>query len=213
VQLVIAKGYEFPGYPFIYGGSLEGYLFPDTYLIARGTDPQGVVGKMLDAFRRKVLERRRARLEDAISVRFGLGQDAFALGLNNILTMASLVEREARIPKDRPIIAAVLWNRLAKNMKLEVCASVSYKPGESRENKSKIYIADTKADTPYNTYVHVGLPPGPICNPGLAAIDAVLSPARTDYLYYVAKPDGSHVFSRTFQEHEKAKNAIGNGKL
>jgi UPF0755 protein len=96
-------------------------------------------------------------------------------------------------------------------MRLEVDATVSYRPGESKENKDRILYSDLAASSPYNTYRNGGLPPTPICNPGVAAVEAVLSPAQVDYLFYVAKPDGSHVFSRTFEEHVKAKNAIRNG--
>jgi UPF0755 protein len=105
----------------------------------------------------------------------------------------------------------VLYNRLRKNMRLEVDATVSYAPGDSRGNKGRVYFSDLKSGSPYNTYRHFGLPPGPICNPGLAAIRAAMNPAQADYLYYVARPDGSHVFTRTLQEHDHARNAIRNG--
>lgn len=208
VRLAITRGYEFSKYAFVYGNNLEGYLFPDTYLVARGTDTHGIIEKMLDAFEMKVASPLGTEIESVARKRFGLGSQAFAEGLNKILTLASLVEREAKMPADRPLVAAVLWNRLAKNMRLEVDATVSYRPGESRHNKGKIYYSDLEIESPYNTYKHTGLPPAPICNPGLASIKAVLDPANVDYLYYVARPDGSHVFSRTFEEHVKAKNAI-----
>ena len=215
VRLAITGVYQFPAYPFTHPHSLEGYLFPDTYLVARGIDPQGIIVKMLDAFEVKVITALRPEIEEAIDQRFGLAPDSFPLGLHKILTLASLVEREAKIEKDRPLIAAVLWNRLARDMKLQVDATVTYSPGESRENKDRVYHKDLENGSPYNTYEHSGLPPGPICNPGLESIKAVLDPAGVDYLYYVAKQDGSHVFSRTHEEHQAAKNAIksaaGNG--
>ena len=211
LRLALTQGYGFPRYSFIYGHNLEGYLFPDTYLIARGTEPRGIIEKMLDAFDRKVVGVYRADIEGAIQRRFGLGPQAFVEGLHKILTVASLVEREAKIAKDRPLIAAVIYNRLKKDMRLEVDATVSYAPGDSRENKERVWYDDLKSDSPYNTYRSSGLPPGPICNPGLAAIKAALNPARADYLYYVARPDGSHVFSRTLEEHNLAKSAIRNG--
>jgi UPF0755 protein len=211
LRLALTQGYEFPRYTFVHGHNLEGYLFPDTYLIARGTEPRGIIEKMLDAFDRKVATSHRADIERAIQRRFGLGPQEFAEGLRNLLTVASLVEREAKIAKDRPLIAAVLYNRLKKGMRLEVDATVGYIPGDSRENKEKVWYEDLKSQSPYNTYQRLGLPPGPICNPGLASIEAALNPAQADYLYYVAKPDGSHVFSRTPQEHNRAKNAIRNG--
>ncbi len=208
VRLAITRGYEFSKYAFVPGNNLEGYLFPDTYLIARGTDPHGIIEKMLDAFEVKVALPLGTEIESVAKKRFGLGNRAFVEGLKRILILASLVEREAKTPKDRPLVAAVLWNRLARNMRLEVDATVSYFPGESRHNKDKIYYSDLEINSPYNTYKYKGLPPTPICNPGVASIKAVLNPANVDYLYYVARPDGSHVFSRTFEEHVKAKNAI-----
>ncbi len=211
LRIALTQGYEFPGYPFIYGDNLEGYLFPDTYLIARDARAQGIIEKMLEAFDRKVVGPCREGIERAIELRFGLGAGEFAKGLHKILIVASLVEREAKIAKDRSLIAAVIYNRLRKGMRLEVDATVSYIPGDSRGNKSEIWYEDLRSDSPYNTYRHAGLPPGPICNPGLAAIRAALEPASVDYLYYVAKPDGSHVFSRTLEEHDRAKNRIRSG--
>jgi UPF0755 protein len=211
VRLAIEQGYEFPRYTFTHGSNLEGYLFPDTYLVSRGTNPRVIVDKMLQTFERKVVSACRSRIESAIRNRPELKGSSFAEGLHKILVLASMVEREARIPRDRPLIAAVLWNRLGRHMRLEVDATVSYRPGESKENKDRILYSDLAASSPYNTYRNGGLPPTPICNPGVAAVEAVLSPAQVDYLFYVAKPDGSHVFSRTFEEHVKAKNAIRNG--
>ncbi len=213
LALALKRGYEFPMRRFIHSDSLEGYLFPDTYLVDRVAGPRQIIDRMLDAFEKKALAPRRERIEQVIAARFRLGPRSLAEGLHRILTLASLVEREARIGRDRPIIAAVLWNRLKKDMRLEVDATVTYRPGESRGNKEKTYYTDLHNDSDYNTYRRGGLPPGPICNPGTASIDAVLNPAQVDYLYYVAKKDGSHVFSRTFEEHVKAKNAIESGTL
>ncbi|MEN6355470.1 MAG: endolytic transglycosylase MltG [Armatimonadota bacterium] len=211
VRLVLNQTYQFPDYSFVYGSSLEGYLFPDTYLIARGTDAQGITRKMLDTFDQKVIKPNRSEIEQVIRNRFGLGKQSFAEGLNKLLIVASMIEREAKVSKDRSLISAVLWNRLAKGMRLEVDATVTYSPGESTDNKDKIYYGDLHKDSPYNTYTHAGLPAGPICNPGLASIKAAMHPANVDYLYYVARPDGSHHFSRTFEEHVAAKNAIKDG--
>lgn len=212
LDLALHRGLEFSEYPFICTPSIEGYLFPDTYLLDKGAGARGVIAKMLDAFETKVLTPSHERIENAIRKRFGYGPDRFAQGLHKVLTVASLIEREAKVPGDRALISAVLWNRLAKNMRLEVDATVTYRPGESRENKNRIYHGDLRADSEYNTYKHFGLPPGPICSPGVAAIQAALAPADVDYLYYVAKPDGSHVFHRTFEEHVKAKNYIRSAK-
>jgi UPF0755 protein len=213
LDLALRPGYGFFNRTFAHGSSLEGYLFPDTYLIDRVSGTREIVEKMLDAFEKKALEPRRARIEEVIAARFHLGPASLPEGLHRILTLASLVEREAKVDRDRPLIAAVLWNRLKKNMRLEVDATISYRPGESTTNKERTYLRDLRTDSDYNTYRRSGLPPGPICNPGVAAIDAVLDPSQADYLYYVAKPDGSHVFSRTFEEHVKAKNDIASGKL
>jgi len=166
---------------------------------------------MLDTFSQKVLDPNRAEIKRVIAARFGLGEDGFALGLHKVLTVASLIEREAKVRSDRPKIAAVIWNRLAEGMKLDINATVSYSLGESRANKKQLTHADLTNDSPYNTYVHAGLPPAPICNPGLASIRAALDPATSDALYYVAKPDGSHVFSRTLEEHDAARKAIREG--
>ena len=109
-----------------------------------------------------------------------------------------MVEREARVPEERPMIAGVYVSRLARDMLLQCDATVQYALGE---HKSRLLYRDLKVASPYNTYVHKGLPPGPIASPGLASLEAALSPAETDYLYYVAGPDGAHVFSRTYEEH------------
>ena len=211
LRMALTGNQEFTQFSFLEGDNLEGYLFPDTYLITRGTDARGIVEKMLDAFEKKVARSHRGAIEQAIQKRFGLGPASFDEGLHKLLTVASLVEREAKIPKDRPLIAAALYNRLQKRMRLEVDATVSYVPGDSRGNKDRVYHSDLESGSPYNTYRQFGLPPGPICNPGLAAIKAAMDPAKVDYLYYVTKPDGSHVFTCTLQEHDHAKNAIRNG--
>lgn len=213
LRIAMDQGEDFSSYPFIMKPSLEGYLFPDTYLIARGTDPEGIIKKMLDTFERKVIIKLGTDIEETINTRFGAGEDNLLQGTQKILILASLVEREAKVDKDRPLIAAVLWNRLNKNMRLEVDATISYTPGESTDNMSRVRYADLNSSSPYNTYRHFGLPPGPICNPGLAAIKAVMNPAQVDYLFYVAKKDGSHEFSRTFEEHKAKKAAIRNGRL
>ena len=213
LRFALTKGYDFPEHPFIYRHNLEGYLFPDTYLIPRDSYPDSIINQMLKTFDDKVIAPNREEIRHVIMLRFKMGDGSFEEGLQRILTMASLVEREAKLSQDRPMIAAVLWNRLSKRMRLEVDATVSYRPGESTQNKGRVFYSDLESDSPYNTYKHYGLPPAPICNPGLASIKAVLHPAAMDALFYVAKKDGSHVFSKTFQEHLKVKNAIKNGRL
>jgi len=211
VTAAISDGGTLGEYSFLVDGNLEGYLFPDTYLIPRDSNADSIIRQMLGTFQRKVVKSLRREIGATIRNRFKLGRADFAEGLRRLLTMASLVEREAKIPKDRSMVAAVLWNRLAKGMKLEVDATLSYVPGESTDNKDHVYYRDLGVDSPYNTYRHAGLPLGPICNPGLASIKAVMEPAKVDYVYYVAKPDGSHIFTRTLEEHLAAKKAIKNG--
>lgn len=213
LSLTTSGNDHFPAYSFLYGGSLEGYLFPDTYLIERGSSTDDDIRKMLDTFNKKVVRAHKPEIEQVIRKRFGLDEYGFAEGLNKIITIASMVEREARVPADRPKIAAVIFNRLAKSMKLDIDATVTYRLGQSRGNKARVFYSDLAVDSPYNTYKHAGLPPAPICNPGLASIKAVLEPASIDSLYYVAKKDGSHVFSTTLQQHDAAVKAIKEGKL
>lgn len=213
LALTIDSSYRLTRTTFVYGRNLEGYLFPDTYLVERGEGADAIVRMMLDTFRRKVVEPNRAEIRRVSRQKFGLGDDDFELGLHKLLIVASLIEREAKVPGDRPKISAVIWNRLAKGMKLEIDATVSYTLGESRANKANLTYADLASASPYNTYAHAGLPVAPICNPGLASIKAALEPAPIDSLYYVAKPDGSHVFTKTLEQHNAAKQAIKDGKL
>jgi UPF0755 protein len=171
-------------------GSLEGFLFPDTYAVPAGTSEKTVISEMLRSFESKVTKP------------FATDIAKSGMSLDQIVTLASLIEREAKVPSDRPLISAVLRNRLRKNMRLECDATVLYALGK---HKQRVYFKDLEVDSPYNTYRNAGLPPGPIANPGLDSIKAAMHPANVDYLYYVARPDGSHIFSRTFEEHQRAK--------
>jgi UPF0755 protein len=177
-------------------GSLEGYLFPATYVIEYGTDAPGIADQMVDAFEQRITQGMAA---DLVRSRRPLSQ---------IVTVASLIEREARVAKDRPLIASVIYNRLQKGMRLQIDATVLYALGR---HKSRVTLQDLKVDSPFNTYRHAGLPPHPICNPGEASVRAALRPAKTHYLYYVARPDGSHVFTRTYAEHLQAIRALRGG--
>ena len=170
--------------------TLEGYLFPDTYHFAAGTPAKTIVETMLMNFSTRYARPYQHEITQS-------GRDLHAL-----VTLASLIEREARVPEDRARIAGVLENRLKRNMKLEVDATVLYALGHHKE---KVYFKDLKIDSPYNTYRYKGLPPGPIANPGLPCLDAATKPETNDYLYYVARPNGSHLFSQTLAEHEAAK--------
>ena len=166
------------------GRALEGYLFPDTYHFPRFLDEREVLDRFLAQFAETVVPLWQAA---------GTGRS-----LHEIITIGSLIEREARTPGDQGLIAGVLYNRLSRGWRLEVDATVLYALGR---HKSSVTYADLKVNSPYNTYLHAGLPPGPIANPGLRAIRAALHPTRTDYLFYVARPDGSHAFSRTLSDH------------
>jgi UPF0755 protein len=167
---------------------LEGYLFPDTYQFERGVSSEFVVQKMLDDFGQKFTQ--------------ALRQEAVRQGksIYDIITMASIIEKEVRTGDDMKLVSGILWKRIALGMPLQTDATVSYAVGRQELN-----LDDLRTDSPYNTYRYKGLPKGPIANPGLRAIQAALEPAGSDYLYYLSKPDGTTVFSRTLQEHNKAK--------
>jgi len=172
-------------------GGLEGYLFPDTYRVDMGERAEDIIAHMLRRF-------------EEVVWRGLLGEQPVHEGrsLQDIVILASLVEAEAKVEEERPIIAGVFMNRLARGQKLECDATVQYALGDDR--KSRLLYEDLTVDSEYNTYLHPGLPPGPICSPGEASIRAALEPADVPYLFYVARPDGSHVFSRTFAEHQAA---------
>jgi UPF0755 protein len=174
------------------GPGLEGYLFPDTYRFTPGTTLSVVLTAMVERYRSFWTPERRARLEQ-----MGLSE-------REAVTLASIVQAEARRLEEMPTIAAVYLNRVEKGYRLEADPTVLYALGGPRERL--LYAAiDSVADNPYNTYRQPGLPPGPIGAPGTAALEAVLAPAEEDYLYFVARPDGTHVFTRTLAEHNRAK--------
>lgn len=163
---------------------LEGFLFPDTYDYPPHVTPQQAIQPMLDRFRQLVLPLYK--------------KSHPAMSLRDIVTLASLVEREAKLPNERAIIAGVYYNRLKKKMPLQCDATIQYLlPRQTVD----LTAADLKIKSPYNTYLHAGLPPGPIANPGIASIQAALHPARVPYLYYVARGDGGHTFSVTYAQH------------
>jgi UPF0755 protein len=190
-------------YPFLQakpaGTSLEGYLFPDSYeLPLEGATAQDLLTRQLDNFAQRVLP----LYDDAVA------QKSTSLSLYEVLTVASIVEREAMVAEERPAIAAVYLNRLAAGIKLEADPTVQYAMGYQAATdqwwKTPVFLEEySSVDSPYNTYLYPGLPPGPIANPGLSSIAAVLHPEQHDYLYFVALPDGSgrHVFAQTFEEH------------
>jgi UPF0755 protein len=169
---------------------LEGYLFPDTYLVEEETSAEEVVAMMLSRFV-SVWEEEMAPL----------AQDS-KMSMHQIVTLASIIEKEALLDEERPLVSAVFYNRLKKGMRLESCATVLYAVGKTDE---RITIQDLKVNNPYNTYKHGGLPPGPICSPGLASLLAAVQPADVDYLYFISNGDGTHHFSTTFKEHEQVR--------
>lgn len=169
--------------------SLEGYLFPDTYRFARGLPAERIVDAMVDEFMEVVRE-----LEPAME-----GQ---SLSMHELVTLASIVEKETGAPQERPLIAAVFLNRLERRMRLETDPTVIYGIEDFDGNLRKVHLLDSK--NPYNTYKIPALPPGPIANPGRDALIAVLEPADTPYLYFVSRNDGTHVFSKSYVEHERA---------
>jgi UPF0755 protein len=193
----IEKWYEFSFlYTKPYWATLEGYLFPDTYYFSRNMTAEEVVQQILENFDERV---------DA-----DLRQEADIAGLSmyTVVTLASIVEREAQVPDERPVIAAVFLKRLRRGMPLEADTTVQYALGNDPASvakygywKQELTQADLEVDSPYNTYRNTGLPRGPICNPGLDSIEAVIEPADTNYLYFVARADGSHVFAETLEEH------------
>lgn len=163
--------------------TLEGYLYPDTYDLPPLLGAKAVIGRQLEAFRKKVWEP------------LGKPKD-----LHHILVLASLVQLEAGPDEDRPMIAGVIENRLAKKMKLQIDASLLYGMGKWRRLTFKDY---KEFDSPYNLYTHDGLPPTPICSPSIASIRAAMNPARHNYLYYVALPSGKSLYAATYGEHKK----------
>ncbi|MDI6772863.1 MAG: endolytic transglycosylase MltG [bacterium] len=167
----------------------EGYLFPDTYLLPRGLGEAALIARF------------RARFDTVIGADLREVARARGLTLHQLITVASMIEREARVPGERAVIAGVIYNRLRLGMRLEIDATVLYALGR---HKAELSFADLTVDSPYNTYRNPGLPPGPIANPGLAAVAAAAAPEETPFLYYVLRPDGSHHFSRTLREHQDA---------
>lgn len=174
--------------------SLEGYLFPDTYHVPFGVSASDVVAQMLDRLDEVFDEATRARASE-------MGMTAHA-----VLTLASIVEAEAQVPGERSLIAGVYHNRLRRGMRLEADPTVAYAMGGYR---GRLFFKDLEIESPYNTYRNPGLPPGPICSPGVASIRATLYPDTTiTALYFVARGDGSHIFSLTLREHEAAIREI-----
>jgi UPF0755 protein len=167
--------------------SLEGFLFPSTYLIPLGASSQQVEQMLTDEFFKELPP------DAAIRTR------ALHVSVPQAVTVASLVEREAKVEADRPMIAGVIYNRLRLGMPLQVDATIEY---ALPRHKSELSFGDLRIDSPYNSYTHAGLPPTPIANPGRPSLEAALNPAKTDALYYVYCGNGRHVFARTLAQHQ-----------
>lgn len=182
---------------------LEGYLFPDTYRVYQDAKIEEIAIKMLENFDRKLAPDLRAEIARQKKTIF------------EIITMASLIEKEVVSDEDRALVSGILWKRLDAGIPLQVDATIVYakiqlgngvsKLGNGSNGNGKISIADTKIDSPYNTYRHRGLPLGPIANPGMSAIRAAVYPKSSPYLYYLSAPDGRTIFSKTLDEHNAAK--------
>lgn len=172
-------------------GSLQGYLFPKTYRVEEGMTARDVINMMLDQFEVELAEVDVAAAE------------ARGLSLHELVTLASMIERETRVAEERPLVSSVIHNRLDKGMRLQIDATIEYLlPG----TRFRLTYEDLEIDSPYNTYRYAGLPPGPIASPGLASLKAAAAPADTEYIYYVLTgQDGSHTFTVTYGEFLRAK--------
>ena len=166
--------------------SAEGFIFPATYKVAKGTTEEQLLQQMMVQFNEKFTDEMKNQAQNE------------GMSVQDVIILASLVEKEAQLPKDRPLIAGVFLNRLKRDMPLQSCATIQYILGYP---KAELSVQDTEIPSPYNTYQNKGLPPGPIANPGIEAIKAVLNPAETSYLYFVADKKGAHHFSTTYEEH------------
>jgi UPF0755 protein len=178
------------------GAGFEGYLFPETYRLPAQAKPEDLLSRMLDTMQSRLPA--------------GWESMAAAQNLNfyQVLTLASIVEREAVVPDERPIIASVYLNRIKKEMYLQADPTVQYAMGFQPESgqwwKTPVTLEEYQnVNSPYNTYLYPGLPPGPICSPGASSIAAVLQPAQTSYLFFLARGDGTHVFAETWEEHQR----------
>lgn len=177
------------------GPTLEGYLYPATYTLPVDMELDAIVAYMVSQYKAMWTPERRARAEE-----MGMSE-------REVITLASIVEKEARVRDEMPTISAVFHNRLRIGMPLQADPTVQYALGEHQSRLLYAHI-DKVADHPYNTYRRRGLPPGPIASPSAMALDATLAPADVKYLYFVARPDGSHIFTRTLTEHNRARAEV-----
>ncbi len=194
IALKLAQSLSIPENEFLKAAE-EGFMFPDTYLIPKEASASQVSKIFLDNFNKKVTEKEISLIKQK------------NLTLDEVINIASIVEREAKLDEDRPLVASVILNRLNIGMKLDIDATIQYAlgyiPAEKSWWKKEITLEDLEIDSPYNTYKNPGLPPTPIANPGLKAILAVLEAPKTDYLYYIADKTGKSHFAISFDEHAK----------
>ena len=173
--------------------NLEGFLFPDTYNFDAGVKPEYIIETMIKRFE---------EIWSKVSTGFNIKSE----DIEKVITVASIIEKEARVVKDRPLVASVIYNRLAQDMPLQIDATVIYAHGYYIENVRNRHLA---IESKYNTYLHDGLPVGPICNPGVASIEAALNPAKTDYLFYLLASDNEHYFTNNYDDFLKKKQELG----
>lgn len=171
---------------------LEGYLYPETYYFPKGTPAKNIAEAMISQFKKSFNAEMRRRAQ-------GLG-----MSVREVVILASLIEKETSIPEEKGFVSAVFHNRLRKKMKLDCDPTIIYALKEQGRFTGRLRTKDLKLDTPFNTYLYPGLPPGPICNPGRESIEAALYPVEEGYFYFVSKNDGSHHFSHTLKEHLQA---------
>jgi UPF0755 protein len=177
------------------GTKLEGYLFPDTYFFSQKSDAKEIIGKILANFDNRLNPELRNEIKKQ------------GRSLEDIITMASIIEREVNNNEDRKIVSGIFWDRIKNGQPLQSCATISYILGVSKEQYS---FEDTRVNSPYNTYLNKGLPPGPISNPGLSSIEAAIYPVGTSYNYFLSDPEtGKTIFSKTIEEHNANKNRVG----
>lgn len=172
--------------------TLEGYLYPETYRFPKATPAKKIVEAMVSQFKKSFSAEMQARARE------------LGMSIREVVILASLIEKETSIPEEKGLVSAVFHNRLKKGMKLDCDPTIIYALKKDGQFSGRLRSKDLKLDSPYNTYLYPGLPPGPICNPGQESIQAALYPAEEGYLYFVSKNDGSHHFSRTLKEHLRA---------
>jgi UPF0755 protein len=182
--------------------SIEGYLFPETYQVPFDIATDALINVFLQEFKKNLTDKMRQEATTA------------KMTLHEVVTLAAIIEREAQVADERPIIASVYLNRIKKKMRLQADPTVQYAMGYQAETnqwwKSPVTLEEySSVDSPYNTYLYAGLPPGPIDSPSLASIVAVLEPAKTDYLFFLGKGDGTHVFAKTYEEQQANCQKLG----